>query len=184
LRIECMVLEHHGDIAFARGQQSDSVLADADVAGVDGFETCEHAQGGGLPASGGSDEVEELAIGDVGTDLVDGGGQRLRVMTERSVEGDCSHGVFNLPRMRTQPMIAGDRAVSSGLWFVSVRAHRDWWRRVYRTRIAHALETVSSTGWRRVRPATTAAFRSGSKRPVWQRRWPRTRTVRGRRWAR
>src|SRR5699024_715138 len=126
MRIERIVLEHHGDITFARGQQSDIVLADADVAGVDGFETCEHAQGGGLPASGGTDEDEELAIGDVETDLVDGGGQRLRVMTERIVEGDCGHDVLNLSRMRTHPMIAGDRAVSSGRWTVSVRVQWIW----------------------------------------------------------
>src|SRR5699024_2308287 len=146
MRIERIVLEHHGDIAFARGQQSDIVLADADVAGVDGFETCEHAQGGGLPASGGTDEDEELAIGDVETDLVDGGGQRLRVMTERIVEGDCGHDVLNLSRMRTHPMIAGDRAVSSGRWTVCVRVQWFWRRRAYRTGIAHALETVSGAG--------------------------------------
>src|SRR5699024_11809779 len=126
LRIECMVLEHHGDIAFARGQQSDIVLADADVAGVDGFETCEHAQGGGLPASGGTDEDEELAIGDVETDLVDGGGQRLRVMTERFVGGDCGHDVLNLSRKHGHPRLRGDRAVSSGRWTVSVRAQWIW----------------------------------------------------------
>src|SRR5699024_3468155 len=82
---------HHGDIAFARGQLSDIVLADADAAGVDGLEPGEHAQGGGLPAPGGTDEDEELAISDVETDLVDGGCQRVGVLTQCFVEGDCGY---------------------------------------------------------------------------------------------
>src|SRR5699024_4476756 len=37
MRIERKVLDDHGDIALARGQLSDSVLADADAAGDDGL---------------------------------------------------------------------------------------------------------------------------------------------------
>jgi hypothetical protein len=42
-------------------------------AGVDLFEAGEHAQRGGLAATGGADEDEELAVGDLEVELVDGG---------------------------------------------------------------------------------------------------------------
>ena len=50
-----------------------------DAALVDLFEAGEHAQRGGLATAGGADENEELAVGDLEVELVDGGACRARV---------------------------------------------------------------------------------------------------------
>src|SRR5271169_1522618 len=63
MRIERVVLEHHGDVAFHGFEIVDATLADADLAGGDGLEAGDHAQQGGFAASGGSDEDAKSAVG-------------------------------------------------------------------------------------------------------------------------
>ncbi len=91
MRVERIVLEHHRNIAFPGGEVRDIVLADADVPGIDGFESGEHAQGRRLPAARRADKDEEFPVGDIEADLVDGGRQRFRILTQCFVEGDCGH---------------------------------------------------------------------------------------------
>ena len=55
---------------------------------VDLFEAGEHAQGRGLAATGGADQNEELAVGDLEVELVDRGAGGARVEPGCLVESD------------------------------------------------------------------------------------------------
>jgi hypothetical protein len=56
VRVQGVVLEHHGDVPVLRRHLRDVALADEDGAAVDLLETSEHAQGCRLAATGGADE--------------------------------------------------------------------------------------------------------------------------------
>ena len=88
VRVQRVVLEHHRDVAVLRRDVGDIAIADQDVAGVDLFEAGEHAQRGGLSAAGGADENQELAIGDLEVELVDGGARAPGVQAGCVVERD------------------------------------------------------------------------------------------------
>src|SRR4051812_40777468 len=62
LRVQRVVLEHHRDVALARGDAVDHPLPDADLALGHGLEAGQHAQRRGLARAGGPDEHEELAV--------------------------------------------------------------------------------------------------------------------------
>ena len=87
MRVERVVLEDHGDVAVLRRDVGHVALADEDAPLVDLLEAGEHAQGGGLSASGGADEDEELAVGDLEVELVDGGAGLARIDPAGLVEG-------------------------------------------------------------------------------------------------
>src|SRR6476659_223000 len=72
VRVERVVLERHRDVAVLGGQVRHVAVPDEDAAAVDLLEAGEHAQGGGLPTSGGTDEDEEIPIRDLDVELVDG----------------------------------------------------------------------------------------------------------------
>ena len=71
MRIERVVLEHHGDVALFRRHVVDHALADADFAGGDVFQARDHAQQGGLAAAGRADQHHELAVVDGNIDAMD-----------------------------------------------------------------------------------------------------------------
>ncbi len=73
VRVERVVLEHHGDVPVLGRQVGDVAVPDADGAAVDVLQPREHAQRGGLAAAGGADEDEEFAVLDGDVELVDGG---------------------------------------------------------------------------------------------------------------
>ena len=64
VRIERVVLEHHGDVALFRRHVVDDAVADADLAAGDVLQPRDHAQQGGLAAAGGADQHDELAVVD------------------------------------------------------------------------------------------------------------------------
>ncbi len=65
MRVEGVVLEDHRDVAVLRRHVVDQPLADEDVAGGLLLEAREHAEGGGLAATGGPHEDEELLVADL-----------------------------------------------------------------------------------------------------------------------
>jgi hypothetical protein len=71
VRVQRVVLEHHGDVALGRFQVVDHAVADGDLAAGDFFQPGHHAQQRRLAAARGADDDDELAIGDVGVDAVD-----------------------------------------------------------------------------------------------------------------
>lgn len=73
MRVERVVLEHHGDVPVLGRQVGDVAVTDADDAGVDVLEPREHPERGGLSAAGRADQDEELAVLDVDVERVDGG---------------------------------------------------------------------------------------------------------------
>ena len=92
VRVQRVVLEDHRDVAILRRDVRDVAIADQDAAVVDLFEAGEHAQSGRLAAAGGSDQDEELAVGDLQVDLVDGGAGGTRIDPGCLVESDSCHG--------------------------------------------------------------------------------------------
>ena len=70
--VESVVLEDHCDVTVLWRNVGDVAVANEDCAFVDLFEAGEHAQGGRLATARRTNENQELAIGDVKVDLVDG----------------------------------------------------------------------------------------------------------------
>jgi predicted metal-dependent HD superfamily phosphohydrolase len=71
MRIERVVLEHHGNVAVAGRQVADLAGADADLAAADLFEAGDHAQQRGLAAARWADENHELPVGDIDAEVLD-----------------------------------------------------------------------------------------------------------------
>src|SRR3954469_11004300 len=92
VRVQRVVLEHHGDVPVLGRQVRDVAVTDADGAGVDVLQAREHPQGGGLSAARRADQDEELAVLDVDLERVDGGLGGTRVDPGRLVERDSGHG--------------------------------------------------------------------------------------------
>ena len=65
LRVQRVVLEHHGDVAVARPHVADVAIADVDRAGVERFEPGEHAQRRRLARARRTDEHQELTVADL-----------------------------------------------------------------------------------------------------------------------
>src|SRR5215472_1609194 len=72
MRVERVVLEHHGDVAVHRRQFVDHVAVDGDVARTDRFESGDHPEGRGLAATGRPDEDHELLVANLQIDVLDG----------------------------------------------------------------------------------------------------------------
>ena len=62
VRVQRVRLEDHGDVAILRIEVVDQAAADVHVAAGDGLESGDHAQRGGLAATGWTDQDEELAV--------------------------------------------------------------------------------------------------------------------------
>ena len=98
VRVQGVVLENHRDVAVLRRNVGDIAVANQDPAGVDVLKACEHAQGGGLTATGGSNEDQEFAVGDFDVELVNSGLFSARVQTRSVVKSNCSHSYQSLHR--------------------------------------------------------------------------------------
>ena len=72
VRIERVVLEHHGDVALGRLDVVDHAIADPNLARADGLDPSDHAQQRRFPAAGGPHEHAKGAVGHVETDALDG----------------------------------------------------------------------------------------------------------------
>ena len=90
VRVERVVLEHHGDVAVLGRRLVDQGIADPDLAGGDLLEAGDHAQGRALAAARRADQDHELAIGDREVDAA----HRLdaAIALAEALEGDRGHG--------------------------------------------------------------------------------------------
>ena len=70
MRIERIVLEHHGDVAILRRHVVDDVAVDRDLAAGDFLEAGDHAQRRRLAAARWADQDDELVIRDVEVDAL------------------------------------------------------------------------------------------------------------------
>ena len=70
IRIECVVLEYHRDIALARFEVVHDGVADADVTLGLVFKPGDHPQQRRFPRPRGTDEHEELPVLDLERDIV------------------------------------------------------------------------------------------------------------------
>jgi hypothetical protein len=72
MRIQSVVLEYHCDITILGLYIVHQTVTDAQLAGADVFQTCDHTQCGGLTAAGRTYEDDELLIGDLQVEILNG----------------------------------------------------------------------------------------------------------------
>ncbi len=70
MRVERIVLEHHGAAAIGGIDVIDDLVVDADFARGDRFQSRDHAQEGRLATARGPDDDDELAVVDLDVDTV------------------------------------------------------------------------------------------------------------------
>lgn len=87
VRIQGVVLEHHGDVAMAGVGRGDVVVADVDMTGVNGFQAYQHPQRRRLAAARRPDQHHELSVGDRQIQCVQGGAVGARIAPGHRVEG-------------------------------------------------------------------------------------------------
>ena len=73
MRIQSIVLEHHGDIAILGSNVVHQLIADIQLAVGNFFQAGDHAQGGGFSASGRADQNDKLFVFDVQREVADSG---------------------------------------------------------------------------------------------------------------
>ena len=106
VRVERIVLEHHGDVAVLRRQRIDHPLADGDLARGDVLEAGDHAQQRGLAAAGRPDQHHELAVGNVDADAVQHLDRAERLAHVADVNGRHSCSPFRRVRIARQPSVS------------------------------------------------------------------------------
>jgi len=89
--VERVVLEHHRDVALARVDVRDVLAVDRDATGGGLFEPGEHPQRRRLPTARGTDDGDELTVGHVQRDVVDGTDTPAIELLREVVERDCCH---------------------------------------------------------------------------------------------
>ena len=89
MRIERVVLEHHGDVALARRHVVHDLAVDDDFASGHRFEPGDHSKNCALAAAGRSDEHDELAVGDLEVDAVDD--LNVAVLLDQIFDDDMRH---------------------------------------------------------------------------------------------
>ena len=72
VRIQGVALEDHGDVAVLGGHVVHELAVDVQLAGGDLLQAGHHAQRGGLTAAGRANKHNELAVGDVEVEVLDG----------------------------------------------------------------------------------------------------------------
>ena len=89
MRIERIVLEHHGDVPVLGLEVVDHAIADRELTISDGFKARNHPQQGGLAAARGTHQHDEFAIGNIDIDAMDGGDAAIVLLD--GLEGDLCH---------------------------------------------------------------------------------------------
>ena len=90
MRIERVVLEHHGDIALRRRDAVDTPVADIDFARRDRLKPCDDPEQRGLAAAGRADKDDKLVIGDLKVEIGDHG--QISVALDEVADRDGGHG--------------------------------------------------------------------------------------------
>jgi hypothetical protein len=68
MRIKSVVLDHHCDVTILGGYVIYQFVADVKLAVRNLFQTCDHTQGSGFSAAGGTNQNDELFVFDVQRD--------------------------------------------------------------------------------------------------------------------
>ena len=95
--VERVVLEHHGDVAVLRLQVVDDPVADGDGAAGDVLQPRDHAQRRRLAAARRPHQHDELVVGDVQVEVLDGDDAAVGLVHVR--ERDLGHAQTLRPRM-------------------------------------------------------------------------------------
>jgi len=90
VRVQGVVLEHHGHVPAARGDPGHVAAADLDGAGGRGLEPGDGAQQGGLAAAGRAEQGEELPVVDAQVQAVDRPHPSGELLDQRA-EHDLGH---------------------------------------------------------------------------------------------
>jgi hypothetical protein len=113
VRVQGIGLEHHGDVAVPGGEGVDHPVADAHGPGREVLQAGHHPQGGRLAAAGRAHQDQELAVGDVQVQVLDGV-EPVLVLLVDLVENDLGHGsLLGLAGQRRSAWQSRRRAASS-----------------------------------------------------------------------
>ena len=89
MRVKRIILKHHGNVAVARCDFIDRLVANQNFTRGDIFQTRQHAQRGALATAGRADKNDELAITDGQINAVND--LKLTVFLDQIAELDCRH---------------------------------------------------------------------------------------------
>ena len=90
VRIQRVALEHHRDVAVARGDLVDDLAADPQLAGRDVLEARDHVQRVDLPQPDGPTRIMNSPSAIVEVELLDGL-EAVRIALDHVVENDVGH---------------------------------------------------------------------------------------------
>ena len=162
VRIERVVLEHHGDVTFLRRQVVDHAPSDRELAVGDLLQAGDHAQRSRLPAAGRADQDEELAVVGLEREVLDRVDAVLVDLLD-VLEHDLSHGChrpFHSLHMENAGPSAGSRT-----WPLSSAASAPYRVSARRSRARRAgSESARAERGRRDRAPARIATRAGRRR--------------------
>ena len=111
MRVQRVALEHHRDVAVLGTEVVDLAVADRDRALGDVLEPGEHAQRRGLAATRRADDDEQLTVGDVEIEVIDG----HDVAVEALRDGSETDGTHRVASGRSESVVGSDSGVSTSL---------------------------------------------------------------------
>src|SRR5687768_2717829 len=92
MRVQRVILEHHGDVALARPKVRDLTTGDANGARRDGLQPRHHPENGRLSGPGAADEDQQLAVLDLEAEVLDD--RDVAEPLDDVIEGDRRHQPF------------------------------------------------------------------------------------------
>ena len=123
--VEGVALEDHRHVAILRLQVRHVAIADRDGTVGDLLQAGDHPQQRRLPAPRRTDEYEQLTIGDVEIDLVDGAPSSCRTSSSRRAQRCQPFGILSIEGVSTSDFLASSAATASPLR-ARRRASRRW----------------------------------------------------------
>ncbi len=124
MREQRVALEHHGGAALDRRQAVDHLVADHDVASAQLLMAGDHAQGGGLAATGWAKQAAIAAAGDLQADAIDGDGPAVALDDADQLDISCRGQVVRSPRRRIDRPCSATAVPAPARWAVGVLAGR------------------------------------------------------------
>jgi hypothetical protein len=92
VRVQRVVLKDHRDVPVLRRQVVDETVADVDTPRRDGLEPGDHPERGSLAAPRRAHEHDQLAVGDVEVDAMNGDIAAVLIYLSHAFEADPGHG--------------------------------------------------------------------------------------------
>jgi hypothetical protein len=89
MRVERVVLEHHGDVAMRGLHAVDALVTNIEIAGCDRLQPCNDPEQGRLAAAGRADEDDEFVVRDLQVEI--GDHREVAVLLDEVADRDRGH---------------------------------------------------------------------------------------------